>query len=91
MKLVAHSFASLPARRLQSLRASRASHPSAASRDHVLTVASFSLSPPQHAWHEAMHERYLCPHQNSSYAYVSHSSASRAQALTRSAASQTDV
>jgi hypothetical protein len=87
--LVAHLFASLPGRPLQSHGAPRASRPSAASKVDVLTAASFSLFPPPHSWHKAMLERYLCPHQYRSF--VSPSGASRAQALTRSAASQTSV
>jgi hypothetical protein len=87
--LVAHSFASLPARRLQSHGDPRASRPSAASKVNVLTAASFSLFPPQHSWHETMLARYLCPLQYISC--VSPSGAPRAQAMTRSAASQTGV
>jgi hypothetical protein len=75
--LVAHSFASLPARRSQSLVAPRAPRPSVASKVNVLTAASFPRFPPPHSWHEAMLDRYLCPPQYLSR--VSSSGASRAQ------------
>jgi hypothetical protein len=53
--------------------------PYAASKVHVLTAVSFLLFPLQHAWHEAMLELCLCPHQHRSC--VCPSGASRAQAF----------